>query len=65
MNIYFSLFLRIVHILAVVLWVGAAVAYFAFYGPTVKSIGPAGSKDHSFFILFESREGLSRASPLW
>lgn len=44
MNIYLILFLRIVHIVAGVLWVGAAVAYFAFVGPTVKAIGPAGGQ---------------------
>jgi uncharacterized membrane protein len=44
MNIYLILFLRIVHILAGALWVGAAVAYFAFFGPTVKSMGAAGGQ---------------------
>jgi uncharacterized membrane protein len=44
MNVYLILFLRIVHILAGSLWVGGAVAYFAFVGPSVKASGPAGGQ---------------------
>jgi len=44
MNIYLILFLRIVHVLGGALWVGAAVAYFAFVGPSVKASGPAGGQ---------------------
>jgi uncharacterized membrane protein len=44
MNIYFILLLRIIHIFAGVLWVGAAIVYFGFIEPTIKSIGPAGGQ---------------------
>lgn len=50
MNIYFILFLRLIHIFAGVLWVGAAILYFAFIGPTVKSMGLAGGKFMQDFI---------------
>lgn len=42
MNVYVLLILRITHILAGVLWAGAAVFYLFFVKPSVKSIGPAG-----------------------
>lgn len=44
MNIYLLNILRIVHIIAGVLWAGAAIAYFFFFKPTVQSIGPAGGQ---------------------
>ena len=50
MNIYLILFLRIVHILAASLWVGGAVAYFGFVGPSVKGSGPAGGQFMQQFI---------------
>jgi uncharacterized membrane protein len=40
----YVLVLRIVHIVAGTLWVGAAVSYFFFVEPTVKLLGPAGPK---------------------
>lgn len=42
MNIYVFLLIRLVHIVAGSLWVGAAVFYLFFIKPSVKSIGPAG-----------------------
>lgn len=36
--------LRLIHIVAGGFWAGAAVAYFLFFGPTAKGLGPAGSK---------------------
>ncbi len=50
MNVYLIQFLRIVHILAGSLWVGGAVAYFAFVGPSVKASGPAGGQFMQQFI---------------
>jgi len=50
MNVYLVLFLRIVHILAASLWVGGAVAYFGFVGPSVKASGPAGGQFMQQFI---------------
>jgi hypothetical protein len=50
MNIYLILILRLVHIFAGVLWVGAAILYFAYLTPTVKSIGPAGGKFMHDFV---------------
>lgn len=50
MNIYFILFLRIIHIFAGVLWVGAAILYFTSIGPTIKSIGPAGGQFMQHFM---------------
>lgn len=50
MNTYLMLVLRIIHILAGVLWVGAAIVYFAFIEPTIKSIGPAGQQFIQHFI---------------
>lgn len=44
MSIYFILFLRFVHIVAGVLWFGAAALYFFYVEPTVKSLGPAGGR---------------------
>lgn len=43
MDIYLIL-LRLIHILAGVLWAGAAISYFFFMEPTVKGLGPAGPK---------------------
>lgn len=34
--------LRLIHIVAGAFWSGAAVAYFLFFGPTAKGLGPAG-----------------------
>lgn len=42
MNVYLLILLRLVHIVAGVLWVGAAVFYLFYVKPSVKSIGPAG-----------------------
>ncbi len=42
MNLYVLIFLRIVHIIAGVLWGGAAISYLFFVKPSVHSIGPAG-----------------------
>lgn len=42
MNMYLLIFLRLVHIAAGTLWIGAAVVYLFFIKPSVKSIGPAG-----------------------
>ncbi|UCC87892.1 MAG: hypothetical protein JSV81_00945 [Anaerolineales bacterium] len=50
MNIYLVMLLRIVHILAGSLWVGGAVAYFGFVGPSVKASGPAGGHFMQNFI---------------
>jgi uncharacterized membrane protein len=50
MNIYLIQFLRIIHIVAGSLWVGGAVAYFAFVGPSVKASGPAGGQFMQQFI---------------
>jgi hypothetical protein len=36
--------LRLIHIVAGALWVGAAVAYFLFFGPAAKGLGLAGPK---------------------
>jgi hypothetical protein len=41
MNPILLLVLRLLHIGGGLLWVGAAVVYFAFIGPTLKTIGPA------------------------
>lgn len=37
-------FLRLVHVLAGVFWVGSAIFMAAFLGPTVRTIGPAGGQ---------------------
>lgn len=50
MNIYLILLLRFVHIFAGVLWVGAAILFFAFIEPTIKSIGPAGGQFMQYFV---------------
>lgn len=42
--------LRIVHIVAGALWVGAGVYYFLFVEPTVKELGPAGPQFMRIFI---------------
>lgn len=42
MNAYLLFLLRIVHIFAGALWVGAAISYLFFIKPSVKAIGPAG-----------------------
>lgn len=46
MNLFllYLILLRLIHIVAGALWVGAAVAYFLFFGPTAKGLGPAGPK---------------------
>jgi len=43
-------FLRIVHIVAGTLWVGAAVLYLFYISPSVKATAPAGTKFHQYFI---------------
>lgn len=50
MNIYLIMLLRFVHIFAGVLWVGAAILFFAFIEPTAKAIGPAGGQFMQYFI---------------
>jgi uncharacterized membrane protein len=42
MNVYLIIFLRIAHIIAGILWAGAAVFYLFYIKPSVKMIGPAG-----------------------
>lgn len=42
MNIYLLIILRVVHIVAGVLWAGAAILYVTHVKPTVQLIGPAG-----------------------
>ena len=44
MNAYLLILLRIVHIFAGTLWIGAAISYLFFFKPSVKAIGPAGSQ---------------------
>jgi hypothetical protein len=36
--------LRLIHVAAGALWAGAAIAYFFFFEPTAKGLGPAGPK---------------------
>lgn len=40
----YVLVLRLIHILAGVLWAGSAIFYFLFVEPTVKGLGPTGPK---------------------
>jgi len=42
MNAYLLITLRMIHVFAGALWIGAAIFYLFFIKPTVKSIGPAG-----------------------
>lgn len=42
MELYFILFLRVFHIVAGILWTGAAIVYVTHVKPTVQLIGPAG-----------------------
>jgi uncharacterized membrane protein len=42
MNAYLLILLRLVHIFAGTLWIGAAIFYLFFIKPSVKAIGPAG-----------------------
>lgn len=42
MNIYLLNLLRLIHILAGILWAGAAISYMFFVKPSVKSIGTVG-----------------------
>ena len=42
MNTYLLIILRIVHVFAGALWIGAAISYLFFVKPSVKAIGPAG-----------------------
>jgi hypothetical protein len=44
MNIYFLVLLRVVHVVAGILWGGAAVSYLFFIKPSVRSIGAVGPK---------------------
>lgn len=42
MNIYLLNLLRLVHVVAGILWAGAAISYLFFVKPSVKAIGPVG-----------------------
>lgn len=42
MNAYMLILLRLIHVFAGALWVGAAISYLFFVKPTVRSIGPGG-----------------------
>jgi len=42
MNATLLIFLRLIHVFAGALWIGAAISYLFFVKPTVGSIGPAG-----------------------
>jgi uncharacterized membrane protein len=42
MNIYLLILLRVVHVVAGILWAGAGITYLFFIKPSVKAIGPAG-----------------------
>jgi len=42
MNVYLLILLRIIHIVAGSLWIGAAISYLFFVKPSVKSIGSVG-----------------------
>lgn len=42
MNTYLLILLRFVHVIAGILWAGAAISYLIFIKPSVKSIGVAG-----------------------
>lgn len=42
MDAFIMILLRIIHIFAGALWVGAAISYLFFFKPSVKAIGPAG-----------------------
>jgi uncharacterized membrane protein len=42
MHTYLIILLRIIHIFAGALWIGAAISYLFFFKPSVKAIGPAG-----------------------
>lgn len=41
MNAYLLILLRMVHIFAGALWIGAAISYLFFFKPSVQAIGPA------------------------
>ncbi len=49
-SLLYLLTLRIIHIVAGVLWAGSAISYFIFVSPTVKTLGPAGPKFMQNFI---------------
>lgn len=42
MNTYLLISLRLIHVFAGALWIGAAIVYLFFIKPTAKSIGPVG-----------------------
>ena len=44
MNSYLLILLRLIHVGAGALWIGAAIVYLFFIKPSVKSIGPAGGQ---------------------
>lgn len=44
MNLYLVLFLRLVHVIAGLLWAGAAVAYIFMFSPSVQALGAAGGQ---------------------
>ncbi len=44
MNSYLLILLRLIHVGAGALWIGAAIFYLFFIKPSVKSIGPAGGQ---------------------
>lgn len=52
MDLYtiYLIVLRIVHIVAGVLWAGSGIYYFAFVKPTVKTLGPAAPQFMNHFI---------------
>jgi len=50
MDILWVNFLRIMHIFAGTLWVGAAVLYLFYITPSVKATAPAGTKFHQYLI---------------
>lgn len=51
MDILWINFIRIVHIFAGVLWVGAAFLFLFFITPSVKATGPEGQKFLQYFIV--------------
>lgn len=46
----YMIMLRIIHIFAGVLWVGSAVFFLFFVGPTAKAIGPGGQQFMQHFV---------------
>ena len=50
MNLYLYATLRLIHIIAGALWIGAAIVYLFYIKPSVKSIGPMGPQFMEFLI---------------